>query len=559
MKIKSLLACGLASCMAMGLSSCFFGGSSDQPVEMYPVKVSNSAWSFVDNKGNIVYEDEFKNAPTPVIEGHFIVYEGESYTVYKADKKPKAIAEGLISAGYFFDGVIPVVKPKERISFMNGSGKIIKTLEPVNGKEIVKVSSASNDGMFRIVNADREIGYANTKGDVVIAPKYVDGTFFNEGYAIVTKELDDNEYSYVIINKKGKEEAKLKSGWTPESNFLGGRMLVSDEDGRYAFANTKGEVEKRLPEKVERVADYNEKYMIYENEDSYGLWKFGEDQPEIKAKYDYLSFYKDNLLLAYNDNKYFLVDYSGEKKVEFDDYKSIARLNGKGFEFMAREGSHYVLINEEGKPVGKEEFKDFFANIDFSDWVESDYFNVEGMVQQLVAGITANGYDKYSIGDYATKFNLTPEDHKWTSQLYLDNIEGYRYTISPVVYFNNNIIDYTYTYNGYYYGGNYNYFINPNSKIVGITLTVNAATDIWKDAKTPIIDALKEKGFKVDKTEENGSVTLLKGSIRAYVLGEDNQVAIALDAATYDEAPAVAETAASDDIEVGEVMVDEEY
>lgn len=531
----------------------FGGGNPNDLVEMYPVKVSKSAWSFVDKDGKIIYEDEFKNEPTPVIDGHFVVEEGDKYTFYEAGKKPKALAEGLKDAGFYIDGVIPVVMPKERISLMNGSGKVIKTIEPVSGKEIIKISAGALDGMFTIENEDGEVGFANTKGEVVIPPKYADATLFNEGYACASKD-NDGDYTYVIIDKKGKEAGKLKSGWKPMSNFIGGRLLVRDEDGRFGFSNTKGEVEKRLPEKVEYVANFNEKYMIYSNENSYGVWKIGEDQPQIKAKYDYLSFYNDKLLLANNDDRYFLIDYSGEKKVEFDDYKGVMALSGKGFELLAREGSHYILINEDGKPVGKEEFNDFGLNLNYSKWVHSDYFNVEGMVKQLVEGITKTGYDKYSIGDSATKFDLNAEDHKWTSKLLLDPIEGYRYTIQPSVFFSANITDYTYqSYGYYYYGGEYKYFINPNAKVSGILLEVTAQTDIWDDTKGKLVDALKEKGFKVDQKEEDGGVYLSQGSTKVYILGNNHQVAVAIgpmqDMAQEVEATEVAVAEAEPDLE----------
>lgn len=525
--------------MAMGFASCSSSENPDDLVEMYPVKISNSAWSFVDKDGNIVYEDEFKNCPTPVIDGHFTVREGDTFTFYEAGKKPKAVAEGFKSVGTFYDGVIPVVMPQERISIMTGSGKVIKTIEPVSGKEITKISSASQEGMFMIVNEDGEVGYANTKGEVVIAPKYVEGSMFSEGYAVVLKEKGDDEKATVIIDKKGKEVGKLKQDWEPRSGFISGRMAVRDNDGRWGFANTKGEVEKRLPEKVNKIADFNEDYMIWRGEDGYGLWKIGADQPEIKAKYDYLYFYDDKYLLAENDDKYFLVDYSGEKKVEFDDYKYVSILNGKGFELIAREGSHYVLINSEGKPVGKEEFKDVSTYVSMSNYVRSDYFNIDGMVKQLVDEVTKTGYGKYSLGDAATKFNLSVEDNKWSSQLSLEKVEGYRYTIEGTVFFDERIVDYTFD---YYYDTNY--FINPNAKIYGIGVAVDAQTDIWKASHEKIVDALKDKGFKVEASNTDGVTSLVQGNTHILVNGSGSRIYLAI----TKEAIPVPEATGSDEV-----------
>lgn len=556
MKFKSLLAWGMASCIGLGIASCSLigGDNPDEMIEMYPVKVSKNAWSFVDKDGNIVFEDEFKHRPTPVIDGHFVVEEGDYYTFYEAGKKPKAVAEGLKDAGYFYDGVIPVVMPKERITLLNGSGKTVATIEPVSGKEITKISAGAVDGLFKIANEDDEFGFVNTKGKVVIAPKYKRVSYFSDGYAWAAKERDNDEVSYVIIDKNGKEVGKLKNGWTPESPFVGGKMLATDEDGRYGFANTKGEVEKRLPEKVEGIADFNEDYMIYRNEGSYGLWKLGADQPEIKAKYDMLVFFNDKYMLAYNDDRSFLIDYKGEKKVEFDDYKNVMALSGKGFDLLAREGSHYILINEEGKPVGKEEFKDISVGVDFTDWVYSDYFNVEGMVQQLVADITKTGYGKYNLGESATKFNLSVDDYKWTNQMSLDQLEGYRYTIQPIVYFDERIVDWNY---GYYYDTNY--FINPNAKISGIALQMSAQTSVWDDAKTKIVDALKNKGFKVQDSNSEGTTSMSQGNTNIYITGSGSYIVVGITSEPIEVEPATEAYATEEAVAVGEADYDEYY
>ena len=70
---------------AFAIVAALTGCSSDGQklnVEMLPVQLAKDGnWSMLKPDGSIMYEGEFKEAPTMAVNGMFTVKEGEGYTV----------------------------------------------------------------------------------------------------------------------------------------------------------------------------------------------------------------------------------------------------------------------------------------------------------------------------------------------------------------------------------------------------------------------------------------------------------------------------------------------
>lgn len=131
----------IALAMSAGLASC--GGSSgpiENAIEYFPFQLeSDGKWGMIDKDGEVLFSEEFKSEPSPVIDGVFFVREGDGYTLYKASDKPKPIngCEKLLSVGIMTDGIVPISRENERITIINKSGETVAVLNPVAGKEIV--------------------------------------------------------------------------------------------------------------------------------------------------------------------------------------------------------------------------------------------------------------------------------------------------------------------------------------------------------------------------------------------------------------------------------------
>lgn len=95
------------------LSSCGSSSRADlSNVELIPVTTTKDGkWSMINDKGEIVFDSEFKNQPTASYNGLFTVEEGKGLTVYKiGGDKPEAVSglENLKDAGFLEDGLMPV-------------------------------------------------------------------------------------------------------------------------------------------------------------------------------------------------------------------------------------------------------------------------------------------------------------------------------------------------------------------------------------------------------------------------------------------------------------------
>ncbi|MCH5327477.1 MAG: WG repeat-containing protein, partial [Coprobacter sp.] len=118
MKKNLLLSLILFALLIIGLGGCNSHNSKNQ-VEYIPVQENKGdKWGMIGPDGKMLFENEFENAPSVVVNGVFFVEENKGISLYKADKKPQLIpgCEDLIATGYHTEGFIPIVRKDERIS-----------------------------------------------------------------------------------------------------------------------------------------------------------------------------------------------------------------------------------------------------------------------------------------------------------------------------------------------------------------------------------------------------------------------------------------------------------
>lgn len=533
MKVTNFFAIAAVACGF--LTSC---GSSSNPVadsvEYIPVQLDNDGkWGMIGADGKMLFSDEFTNQPTMVVNGVFSVKEGETYSLYEASDKPTKPINGcddLYAVGTMMDGVIPATHVNGRITFLDKSGKTVGTLNPVAGKEIVSCSSAISDGLFLIETEVDSLcyGYADKTGKIVIEPKYAFATSFSEGLALVGKFVKGEE-SVVIIDKKGAEVARLKKDIKPTSfQFVDGLISAKDDDNRCGFINKKGEFTK-VSSKAKRIGEYNKEYFAFLSDDNqWGLMNM-EGEVLIRAKYGELSFLPDGNFFVKDDDVYLILDKNGDKVTTYSDYDALVNLKIGGFAFLAKDGSHYQLLDKGGKPICKDEFYGIGFNTATSNFVHTDYFNADAIVQAVLSNLTKDGFGKYRLNESVASMNITDPGHYTYSTTFYDNDlvpNGWRYSTSFHVNTNEYIAKNEY--NSFYYSEP---VLNKDAKISSMELEINAERECWKSVKAPLIAGIEAKGFKIE--EQGDTWVTFKGDkniklgIRSYSGGENIEVNLA--------------------------------
>ncbi|MCM1293337.1 MAG: WG repeat-containing protein [Bacteroides sp.] len=376
MKLKNLV---MALAATAAFTACSSGDENPNTIiEYVPIQIEHdSKWSMIGPDGELLYDSEFKNAPTPVVNGFFSVLEGKHISVYKAETGgPKLLSgcDDLEQAGTMMEGLMPVVRDKHRITVIDTNGDIVFTLEPVKKKEITACMPYFSNGMLIAANEDGKQGCYNKKGEVVIDFKYDVLYPFCEGYAFATK-TNNGKSKTSIIDTNGEVVATVKSGYSVVSmGFVDGLAVVKSDDDRYAFINTKGEIN-RLSAKVKGVYALHKNNFIYINDnDKYGIMNL-DGEKILAAKYVSLSYLDNGNLLAQKDEggSYYIINEDGERIEKISDHKSVYAMATSKFGLLAvNDRDEANFLDLEGKPTSKIDFVNAITYVE-ADAIYSRY------------------------------------------------------------------------------------------------------------------------------------------------------------------------------------------
>lgn len=406
MKNYSIFGC-ILGCIAM-LLSC---NSTKNKTEYVPFKSSSKAkWGMMSVDGKVLFEEEFKDEPTVVINGMFLVKNGNDlWEVYKASEKPEKVGDEYVDICPFTEDVTPAVKKDEKITLIDKTGAVKATLDKVKGKNIIRCSGFKN-GYASIMTEDNKVGLIDTKGNVVIEPKYDDLSINDEGIiAAANINKEDKYLDLSFLSANGDVKLKLKVGEGQKysdidlNHTTSERIAVctkSDDEKQWGFINYEKEVIMKPSSKVRRIVSMQGDMFTFRNEDNnYGLMNI-QGEVLIRAKYDLLGFASDELLICQDDNEYEVIDLNGEK-VTKDKYKSITRFLDDEHAFVRVDDNSWSIIDKKG-----EELKDLKVDIydvglyDGSSYVESDFVDYDAILADMM--FTKDGVMGYSI-------NMTPQ------------------------------------------------------------------------------------------------------------------------------------------------------
>lgn len=482
-------------------------------VEYLPVQLENNGrWGMISPDGKMLFEDEFQEEPTVVIEGVFSVREGDTYSIYKASEKPEVIkdGDGFAAVGYATDGLIPVVRPDQRISIIKTNGDEVATLMPEGDREIVSAYQAFSDGLLLVQLSDGNFGFVDTEGKLVGKSNYADAYPYSEGYALVkTQGASEQENGkWQVIDTKGEIVCRLKEDWSLISNSIkDGVLVVKDANDNIAFMDLQGELNK-LPKRVENIMGYDENYIVFVQDGKAGVMSRKDGEVVIRPRYDNIQLCSKDRFLIQDDEDILLMDKKGETIFKTDDYNSAIWLSQFGI--IARERTTATFLDDEGKPRIKEDLYNIGLQSSHVPFLTSDYIDYNATASRVISNITDNGLRGYALGtSAATVFHGNTEEAD-NSTYYFD-IDGlnqngaqWRTEVKGELTW--------YPLRGY--GGGF----NPDANIENLKINFYANKDWGKRGLDAVVDQLKARGFTVSR-ETTGNST---GGGYYYLLNKGN-------------------------------------
>lgn len=419
------------------------------------------AFSCVDNKGNFKYEDVFGGdgkyigVPSNFVNGYFTlefttnplgryINSQSYYPLFKASKHPEIVkgCDNLYSVGCMNDGVIPVAKQGDRISVINGTGKTLFTLDPIDGKEIISCDVTFYDGLLRIENEEHKYGFVDKKGNVIIKPQYFEVYAFSEGKALVAESKEGwimGKYwaKYSVIDTKGNVVSKwedcgpidfnefpnnyyLVEDWDAIKEGLGryhdGMLLVENNDRRFLFLDAKGNTKFMTPTEVESVTEYNSKCFVCKLNGEWGVMDF-KGKVIIPGQYRNVVILRNGNILCHEHQRYkeifHLYDSSGREKrnVEYEYIEVYGKFiigvpqTHKNNRIVHKD----IILDNELNPVAEYcRVCNYFLAQDRK--VTSNYLEVQKYIKNVSDLVTINGIDKYKLEDSPSNW-FDPEEH----------------------------------------------------------------------------------------------------------------------------------------------------
>lgn len=207
------------------ISSC---NSQNTKKNLYPVKVNNQKYGYMDASGKLIFKTNFHLA-LDFSEGMAAVRE-KGYFGY-IDKTGKILIKpNYIDAKKFKNGVAIVKNKEGKEIYIDHNGNKIN----INLIEHYKLNDFNEN--LAVINTKDGKGFINKEGKTIIKPQYKVARNFNDGLALVSKY--GSRYGY--INTSG--EYVIEPKYYMASNFSNGIAAVKDEGYKTKFINVKGEI-----------------------------------------------------------------------------------------------------------------------------------------------------------------------------------------------------------------------------------------------------------------------------------------------------------------------------
>lgn len=357
----------------------------------YRMEIDKKKWGFVDLSGNFQIEPIYDLVYEFTKDGMAIAAntDDDVYEIMLINKEGKTVA-GPFYHNYYvpqFDKGYLIINTNDNKSVVfNESGE--KVIESQN--QIENYGS----GMFCFSQGpatDRQYGYMDIKGDIVIPPNFSYCSSFVGDRACVT--LKDGKYA--IINKKGEILSHHNKFITLVEASEGMEPFINEADGKWGYKNEAGEVV--ISPKYENPGKFEDGLAIVEY--STGEYEYFYGVIDTKGNFIFkpefigINYLGKGLFSACKGESYSLYHNEFFPKAIFDkqgtqltpykffnvekftgDYASCS--DGKSTFFIDVQGN-IVESMPKAEGVGKFEIKEDIIRLDIDDTVSS-YYSPDG-------------------------------------------------------------------------------------------------------------------------------------------------------------------------------------
>lgn len=343
-------------------------------VEYVPYQETDDGrWSMISPNGEVLFSEEFKNAPTVAKEGRFMVKnEAGLWEIYSTETKPQKVGSEYAYASCFENGKALVSERNDYIKIIDLDGKELKKLDKI-GNKIVDAVSAFSEG-YAVYQTGDFYGVIDDCGDEIIKPDYLLLYSCSDGKFIGINKKHEKEYekkegkkklSYDVLDTKGKKLFEISTDKYTNigTRFIDGLLTVAvEKDGKecWGLINDKNEVVIKPADKIKGISDIKGKHFVYNNGEGYGVMNL-EGENIVRAKYDFLYFDVSNQLVAITEKTKNSFNYEckfiddSDNQIGKDEYVSInpfAHFDGK-HSFVKISDRIWSIVDKDGKQVEK--------------------------------------------------------------------------------------------------------------------------------------------------------------------------------------------------------------
>ena len=338
--------------------------TSNNDIQYMPfMETEKSGWGLIGTDGQVLVRDEFKQMTTVVMHDRFFAQnKNGKWELFGTENHSKQIGDEYTQVGAFIAEVAPVVEEGRSIEFIDVNGKVVFMLDNVDGKEVSTCTNFS-DGVA-VFRAGKYCGVINTKGDVVVNPRYIEILPANEGkmlaldrkYEMYLQEGEFDKIKFTVLSTTGEELSVIstRNYKIASSSFVEGALVVTDESGsgnaRTGLINVQGDWIIKPSEQIKSIKAIHNGTFIYSNGDAYGVMNFNGDQV-IQPRYANLIYAnKSGLLYAKIDKErpeYKLIDME-EKQIGREQFSNVLPfINGKAI--VQQSANNWNIIDEKGE------------------------------------------------------------------------------------------------------------------------------------------------------------------------------------------------------------------
>ena len=190
----------------------------------------------------------------------------------------------------------------------------------LNGTEILscnydKIETLKGVKNSIIVQKDGLYGLVNNTGEQIIENQYADISAltddYTNGYIVKNK---DSKYGIIGVNK----EQLLECKYEEIKHVCGDNLYIVKSDGKWIMTNKAGD---KTTEVGFGDITYLGSDIVANSNGNYGIYGMDKSQ-KVKPEYQYIEYAFSDKFIAKKDNKYGIINSSGEVLIQFD-YSSL--------------------------------------------------------------------------------------------------------------------------------------------------------------------------------------------------------------------------------------------